>query len=149
MWILTPVNIWGLRGKRSSYTKTVCRNILCLSGANACEEAISAPKTKLINFWGRGDDFLCHHILLLSPTALINPADRVLMLKWNAENVLFFYFYLHLDAGDPALVSPVHGVGHISAWCPSKGRWRPLDVSGRTECGERLQDLLWCLWGGK
>lgn len=92
MWILTPVNIWGLRGKRSSYTKTVCRNILCLSGANACEEAISAPKTKLINFWGHGDDFLCHHILLLSPTALINPADRVLMLKWNAENVLFFLF---------------------------------------------------------
>lgn len=55
------------------------------------------------------------------------------------------FSYLHLDAGNAALLSPVHGVWYISAWCPSKGRWCPLDVSGRSECGKRLQDLLWCL----
>lgn len=77
-----------------------------------------------------------------SASALVNPADCVLKLKFSAG-------YLHLDSGDPALLSPVHSVRCISAWCPSKGGRRPLDVSGRTECGERLQDLLWRLWGSK
>lgn len=56
-------------------------------------------------------------------------------------------FYLHLDAGDTLLLSPVHGVGYVGTRCPRKGRWRPLDVSGRSENAEKLRDLFFCLWG--
>lgn len=82
---------------------------------------ISAAKTKFINFWGCGDDFLCHHILLLSPTALINPADCVLKLKLNAENIYIFIFtwYLTLVTQPLSLQSTVSGTSAPDA--PAKG----------------------------
>lgn len=57
------------------------------------------------------------------------------------------FFYLHLDTGDITLLSPVHSVWYARTWCPCKGRWRPLDASGRFESCKRLQDLFFCLWG--
>ena len=57
--------------------------------------------------------------------------------------------YLHFDAGDEALASPVHRVWNINAWRPHERRWRPLDVVRRSERGVRLHDLLCCLSGSR
>lgn len=63
------------------------------------------------------------------------------------HSLCVFFFYLHLDAGDAALLSPVHGVWYISACGPHKRRRLPLEVSGRTECSKGPPDLLWSLRG--
>lgn len=82
-------------------------------------------------------------MVVLSLPPPISPEFRQ---KVGFEGLLrVFCFYLHLDIGDQALVSQVQGVGYVNHWCPSKGKQRPLDVCGRSECCHSLCYLLLCL----
>ncbi len=153
---------------------STCSPDFILKNWNLCQAVISHLSTNkkkkqvdVAKVGGCGDDFSCEHelirwmrnrrnvvnvtcgmltVLIASAAAPINPADLSLMSHWWRQNhTEYFGFYLHLDAGDAALLSPVHSVGYVSARRPSEERWCPLDVSWRTQSGKKPLDLLHCL----
>lgn len=56
---------------------------------------------------------------------------------------------LHLDGSHESFVPPVHPVRQVLARDASKGIWRPLEVSGGSERGQSLPDLLQRLEGNE
>lgn len=65
------------------------------------------------------------------------------------DSLINAWTHLILDTSHESFVPPVHSVWQALARISNKEVWRPLEVSGGSECGQSLADLVRGLKGNK